>query len=472
MSLASREQTTPWIDPALCGDAALRPQALAALRSLLAKAGPEQDIYLTLPVPTPGSAEALFELEDQAVYWLGRDGDLVVCLGAGCTFAFDANGDGQAQQAARLARQAGDRLSRCVTGAAAGAPNERVRCFGGVAFQPGQAHLAPWQPFGDGSFQVPRLTFRRQGRQWLLSVFIPHDESASAEQQLHDALLLASKLPSLRPAMGSPAKGALAGGADEQSFAELVRDILGRIEEGSCTKIVAALRSELTFTRPLNIPATLAELKRYDLATVFAFKRGAFTFCGATPERLVKKEQLQISTEALAGTFRRTGSDYGRELLRSPKEHEEHQPVLDAITSALRPLCARLDFPAQPEICELAHLLHLRTPITGQLKAPTHVLSLVAELHPTPAVGGVPKETATAFIAEHESFERGWYAGPIGWFNSQGDGDFSVALRSGVLNGARAFLFAGAGIVAGSEPQTEFAETQLKLRSLRTSLRY
>ena len=129
-----------------------------------------------------------------------------------------------------------------------------------------------------------------------------------------------------------------------------------------------------------------------------------------------------------------------------------------------------LSYPSRPEVRRLRHVLHLRTPIIARLHDPCHVLELVARLHPTPAVGGVPTEAALAWIREHEPDERGWYAGPVGWLDAEGDGSFAVALRSGVLEPGRVHLYAGNGIVRGSHAESELAETRLKLASLLAAL--
>ncbi len=122
--------------------------------------------------------------------------------------------------------------------------------------------------------------------------------------------------------------------------------------------------------------------------------------------------------------------------------------------------------PAAPVVRALRHVVHLHTPITGTLRHPVHVLELAARLHPTPAVGGTPTRAALDWIAAHETTPRGWYAAPVGWFDGDGDGELAVALRCGVLAGNRAHLWAGAGIVAGSDPDRELAETELKLRAM------
>jgi isochorismate synthase len=203
----------------------------------------------------------------------------------------------------------------------------------------------------------------------------------------------------------------------------------------------------------------------------FCFRFGPDAFVGATPERLILLSGRDLQTEALAGTFRKNTAEFATELLRSPKEHSEHAPVLSAIVEQLGPLCTKLQYSSEPELRTLPHLLHLRTPITGTLRSDLHVLDLVELLHPTPAVGGSPRRAALDWIAREEGFQRGWYASPIGWFQGNGDGEFEVGLRSGVLSGNTATLFAGGGIVAGSGADHEFAETQLKLLGLRSALR-
>jgi isochorismate synthase len=202
----------------------------------------------------------------------------------------------------------------------------------------------------------------------------------------------------------------------------------------------------------------------------FVFRWAGAAFVGATPERLLHKRGLSLTTEALAGTIA-AGVDSEHRLQGSAKELEEHRHVVSTITGVLEPLCTVCRVASAPEIRRLKRLLHLRTPIAAELRAETHVLELLARLHPTPAVGGVPTERAVEWIRQHEPFDRGWYAGAVGWFDAAGDGDFAVALRSGLLLGREARLFAGGGVVKDSVPLEEYEETNLKLAALRAALR-
>ncbi|MCB1034068.1 MAG: chorismate-binding protein, partial [Acidobacteria bacterium] len=176
-----------------------------------------------------------------------------------------------------------------------------------------------------------------------------------------------------------------------------------------------------------------------------------------------------IETEALAGSIG-SGDRQAARLLASHKDLGEHALVVEHLVERLRPFCDTLDWSTQPRIRELRNLLHLHTPIRGRLHRDTHILDLVAALHPTPAVAGVPAEAAVRWIAQRESTPRGWYAGPVGWFDAAGDGEFDVALRSCLLAGPTVWLFAGAGIMLDSDPEAEYQETALKQRSLLAAL--
>jgi menaquinone-specific isochorismate synthase len=189
------------------------------------------------------------------------------------------------------------------------------------------------------------------------------------------------------------------------------------------------------------------------------------TLIAATPERLVGLAGRTATCDALAGSHAR-GEGAAEALLASAKDRREHALVVDAIAAALRGLGGNVTQPAAPRVRELRDVVHLHTPIAAELAEHRHVLELAAALHPTPAVGGTPTAYATQWIAAHEATPRGWYAAPVGWFDLDGDGELAVAIRSGVLDGARAQLWAGAGIVAGSDPDRELAETDVKLRAL------
>lgn len=253
---------------------------------------------------------------------------------------------------------------------------------------------------------------------------------------------------------------------------------LARIAAGEFQKIVLARAIDLTANRALHPLEVLNGLReRFPDCYAFSAASGAGpSFIGASPERLVRVSQGVVETEALAGSARR-GAGAAEDaalaagLVRSEKDLREHRHVIDSITRRLEPLGVKLEHAATPVLRKLANVQHLHTPMRGKLPEGVRLLDLVSVLHPTPAVGGTPREAAVACIRELEGFPRGLYAGAIGWINARGGGEFFVGLRSALVEGAKARVYAGAGIVAGSEPEREFAETELKFQALLAALR-
>ncbi len=389
------------------------------------------------------------------------------------------------------------------------------RLYGGLAFAVDAATVNPWEEFGDGFFSLPRIAYVTDGERAALSLSVRGEEIASAGARL----AWVAELDSLHALLvdrrrGGPLSGAFRSapsGVDRQPLAWRanagrdsglranagrdsglranaarrvlavhrpsrrewsadVEAIRAEITAGLHQKIVAAGHSRVELSSALETAVVLRRLSRgLRASTRFAFCRRHSTFLGATPERLITRRGRSIATEALAGSIA-PGGEGAERLLHSGKDLREHQLVVDEIVRRLAPLCDRLEVGPRPRVRALRDVLHLLTPITGCLSAPRHVLELVEELHPTPAVGGVPTETALRWIRRHESAGRGWYASPVGWFDAAGDGDFAVALRSCVLRGREAFLYAGAGIVRDSDPDLEYTETELKKQALLSAL--
>jgi menaquinone-specific isochorismate synthase len=252
---------------------------------------------------------------------------------------------------------------------------------------------------------------------------------------------------------------------------------LDRIAAGDFKKIVLARAQELTADRPLHPLRMLNGLRqRFPDCYAFSFTRGRGpSFIGASPERLVRVSKGRLETEALAGSIRR-GAGASEDaalagtLLRSEKDLREHREVLDDIVARLAPLGIRPEYPAQPQIRRLANVQHLDTPVNATLPEHVSLLDVIGAMHPTPAVGGTPREAAVSRIRELEGFPRGLYAGALGWLNARGGGEFFVGIRSALVEGAQARVYAGAGIVAGSTPEKEFAETELKFKAILDAL--
>jgi menaquinone-specific isochorismate synthase len=352
----------------------------------------------------------------------------------------------------------------------------RPRFVGGAAFAPGTADGAPWLGFGDAWFALPRWTYTHDGAHaWLALAIDASDARDTVRWTSEHALLRAALEAPARARPQPPMRDALRG--DAATWRAQVTDITDAIARGDVAKIVAARTCVVTLdddARPADLLAALDE-RHAECARVLVRPPGGGALIAATPERLVRRDGAAVACDALAGTIARdasaqageTGDAGASDALRaSGKDRREHDLVVRAIAGALAAEGAEVELPDEPGVRALRHVLHLHTPIRATLREPRHLLELAARLHPTPAVGGTPTPDAVAWIAAHEPAPRGWYAAPIGWFDLDGNGELAVAIRSGLLAGPRVHLWAGAGIVAGSDPDRELAETDVKLRAM------
>jgi menaquinone-specific isochorismate synthase len=284
------------------------------------------------------------------------------------------------------------------------------------------------------------------------------------------------------PAPGVPAeRPAAAASVDEvggrRSYEAAVSRALERISNGEFEKIVLARAKDVRASGELHPLKLLNGLRqRFPDCNSFSVANGrGQSFIGASPERLLRVEEGVVLTEALAGSADRgaTASEdaaLGNRLLHSEKDIREQRIVLDSIVRSLAPLGLDLRYSARPLLKRLSNVQHLHTPVEARIPKGVRLLDMLGRLHPTPAVGGTPRELAVPLIAELEAFPRGLYGGAIGWIDSRGGGEFIVALRSALIDGSRARMYAGAGIVDGSSPENELAETELKFRAMQDAL--
>jgi isochorismate synthase len=323
---------------------------------------------------------------------------------------------------------------------------------------------------------LPRWLYATSSDAAFLRLTVRREDLASPRPLLDELdrveAALRAPLPARESAMVDPPELTPDSGAAE--WGTLVRDALSRIGARELEKVVAARSSHVLASRAIDVASVLDRIGHdYADSTCFAFQRGASVFVGATPERLVSVRDFRVQADALAGSIQRDAVDDDRAavaLLASDKDRREHAFVVSAIADALGSFCEDLRVPPEPVLRTLRNVHHLWTPIAGVLRERAHVLDLLRALHPTPAVCGLPRGAALAWIAEHESTPRGWYAGAVGWFDAHGDGTFAVAIRSGIIEDREAWLYAGAGIVRGSDPDREYAETTVKQAPLLTAL--
>jgi isochorismate synthase len=246
-----------------------------------------------------------------------------------------------------------------------------------------------------------------------------------------------------------------------------------RLRAGAGRKVVLAREVVVTADRPLSRAAVAHRLRAtYPGCTRFAVEG----FVGATPELLVARAGDMVRAQPMAGTAPRsadptTDARLAAGLLSSAKDQVEHRYTIDMVHDTLLPYCSYLDEEAEPSVVAMANVQHLATQVEGRLSAPAaSVVELMAALHPTPAVAGVPRAGALSLIGTHEPFDRGRYAGPVGWVDADGNGEWVVGIRSAELSGTTARVFAGVGVVADSDPDAELAETRAKLQALLTAL--
>jgi menaquinone-specific isochorismate synthase len=262
------------------------------------------------------------------------------------------------------------------------------------------------------------------------------------------------------------------GSRSQADWQGAVGEAIARINRGELDKVVLARDIVGIAPEPIDIRYVLRRLaNNYPSCWTFSVDG----LVGATPELLVRRTGDDVTSRVLAGTVKRRGEaavdeSLARALLGSDKDLEEHEYAVHSVARALATHCTDLFVPPRPHILRLANVQHLATDVTGRLADSAPVLALAASLHPTAAVCGTPTERALALIRETEGMDRGRYSGPVGWFDANGDGEFGIALRCAEFDGARVRAFAGCGIVAGSDPDSELAESAAKLLPIRSAL--
>jgi isochorismate synthase len=363
----------------------------------------------------------------------------------------------------RLSGSGPDRLGT-LDGALQGMP-DGAPCAVGFSFADEGPASVEWGAFAPATVVLPEVAVRATGDSTQLTLSPRHGSDGG---HLVD-LLAALESP---PGVGTIVDTLLGVEArpSPTDWRGLVGDARSAIASGAFVKVVLARTVVVRSARAIPVFDVVASLQaRYPSCRVFGWQEGATAFVGASPELLVERRGRRVRVEPLAGSARR-GADpvddarIGDELLASVKDRMEHALVVDDVVERLSPLVSEVVVPDGPVLHQFATVQHLATPISGESDA--RLLELAAALHPTPAVGGVPRQSATEFIAKVEGIDRGWYAGGIGWADAGGDGELALGLRSALLDGDRAILYAGNGILAASDPEAELDETRLKLRPM------
>ena len=346
---------------------------------------------------------------------------------------------------------------------------------GGFAFDDDGGRSPEWSGFPPARMSLPELLLERDAGRTTMTVNLVVSGATETGRAVEAALarvggLVERKLPLLDPVPGSSTR--IESSGDPGYFERSVAEASGRIRAGRLDKVVLAREVMLDSAAPFD-PAALFGAIREGFPSCFNFCVGTpeSAFIGASPELLVSSEGRTVAAVGLAGSSRRSSDPavddhLGQRLLASAKDRAEHDFVVRRIVDSLGRMSIWVEAAREPEVVKVANIQHLATPVVAQLAEPKTAIELAGKLHPTPAVGGEPWAEARRVIDEVEGLDRGWYAGPVGWMDGSGDGVFCVALRSALLEGRKARLYAGVGVVADSDPEAELAETEIKLGAL------
>ncbi|MDF2536191.1 MAG: isochorismate synthase [Bacillales bacterium] len=347
-------------------------------------------------------------------------------------------------------------------------------CFGGFSFQPNQSDMI-WEDFGTLLFYVPKFLITDiKGECYLSSTFVMNADTTDSEiedfVQEYELILRQEDSNEVYPNIIDTVE------TDVVEWTEMIENALAEIKSGNIEKIVLARVTELNFDREVSPSSVMEKLStQQNNSYQFGIELDQVAFVGASPERLIFKQGNTISTACIAGTIGR-GETEGFdkmleiELMNDSKNIHEHHFVVEYIRSILEEKCVKLDISNVPQILKNKNVQHLFTPVIGQALPDKSILDFVRDLHPTPAMGGIPHTFALEKIDTLESFGRGFYASPIGWMDRFGNGEFIVGIRSALINQNRVTLFAGCGIVANSDPLKEYEETAMKLKPMLSAL--
>lgn len=361
--------------------------------------------------------------------------------------------------------------------------NEKNQAFGplllgGFSFDPLKNEEAKWKDFKEARFILPSCMLSQTDKGSFLTInkVIKSDDQPEQCMEYFQRLkaqnrkILAAELKEKKPQQISYAEH------HKSEWMKSIKKATDSIKAGKLDKVVLARDVSLTFNDSIQAEQVLHTLMNEQKSSyIFAVENGDSCFLGATPERLVKLDGQKVLSTCLAGSIKRGQTDeedilLGETLLNDQKNLEEHDYVVRMIKGALEECCEEVQIPQEPGLYKTKNIQHLFTPVEGRLKKECSFLSIVETLHPTPALGGLPKEKAVEMIREIEPMDRGWYAGPVGWFDGEDNGEFAVAIRSALLTGNEAALYAGCGIVKDSEPESEYAETMIKLKPMLSAL--
>ena len=392
--------------------------------------------------------------EEFRVFWAQRDRKLVL-VGLGVACGVQVSGADRFQEVREWYRD-------LIEGTVVEGPDVAGTgplALGGFRFDAEAQESPEWRRFADGMMIVPRVCYAwTPDGCWVTeNRLLSSNGAGTLFTSVHDAD------PVVNSGMAN-------------LWTRSVEGALESVRSGEADKVVIARRAAVDGSEEMDVPGTLERLMDSEArCSVFSFGVGPDTFLGASPEPLVTLADGKLECICHAGSAARGGTaeqdrKLGEALLSDPKEQREHYLAASSVEQALRGLCDELSWDSTPRLSKLKNVQHLSTAFHGANDEGRDILEFVEALHPTPAVAGVPTRKALILIQELEEMDRGWYSGPVGWMDHKGRGEFAIAIRSGLITRNQAYLYAGAGIVEGSDVKREYAETELKMLGLRDAL--
>lgn len=345
--------------------------------------------------------------------------------------------------------------------------------FGGFSFDPHSEKEEEWSNFHDFLFYLPAFMLTISEGQYYLTVNAIGNQEL-LDQRVEEFIRLTENL---EQNLIQPVEMRSSEELNVEQWLQSVDDIVNNLNYTSLKKVVLARKMKIEFHDFISSNVVLRNLlMQQPRGFIFSFATDEGCFLGASPERLVKKSENHIYSVGLAGSIARGSNekediDLGNQLLQDDKNLFEHELVVAMVEDALKPYCINIHIPEQPTLLKMPDIQHLFSPVTGKAKSDTSIFDIVEQLHPTPALGGVPTTKAMEVIREKEQMDRGFYAAPIGWADYRGNGEFIVAIRSALMKRNSATLYAGCGLVANSKPQDELLETRIKFQPMIRALR-
>ncbi|WP_027410481.1 isochorismate synthase MenF [Anoxybacteroides tepidamans] len=402
-------------------------------------------------------------------YWADRS-NATTYVGLGCTYAITS--EEQEQRFSTIEREWKRFIT--MTEIRSNGTNATPLIFGGFSFDPLKRKTERWDKFPNAKFIVPTVLLSVKEQNTVITITVPSQNNKEIVENIEQLITLLYG-EEHRPLFSTPSIMQYEE-IKKDEWIDAVRKVIGSISEGEFDKVVLAREVGFTFNGRLAPSIVLERLREQQpFSYLFAFEQGENCFIGASPEQLVKKEGDAFYSACLAGSIRRgktvtEDEQLGQWLLQDGKNLNEHRFVVEMIKEAMTEMCYHVHIPSAPQLLKMRDIQHLYTPVIGEGGKDVSLFSLVKRLHPTPALGGTPREKALETIREIEPLDRGWYAAPIGWVDALGNGEFAVAIRSGLLQGKAAFLFAGCGVVGDSDPLSEYEETKVKLKPMLSAL--